>query len=108
MIIQSKVNKRLFTYDSSPIQDGISYEGDKIVSKTTENIAPVLKRNYYMREGLIDQPKSSAGHLIGSIPETVYAGLIKERPEFLTDDKALKEFLNSNEGAWYKTTKGGI
>jgi len=108
MIIQSKVNNRLFTYDKAPLMSGIGGNSEYVTNTVTENISPVLQRNYLMREGLIERPKNETGHLIGSIPETVYAALIKERPEFLTDDKALKNFLRSDEGAAYRTYKGGL
>ena len=95
-------------YEGQGFKEGLTFENDKFTITHTENITPVLKRNHMMREGRIMRPKNDFGHLVGSIPETVYAGLLATRPDIAHDMDALTEFLNSEEGKQYKTLKGGI
>ena len=107
MIVKSKYNENLVQSDRFHLGHQARFEGDSLITTTTENITPVLQSCYRLREGM-EKPTKGFGRLIGRIPETVYAAVCKARPELALDTNEMIKFLKSPEGSQFRTTKGGI
>jgi hypothetical protein len=71
------------------------YQGDYLLATHVQDIEPVVRMANRMREGTNNGwTQAKCFQMIGEIPDVVFFN----HPEFYNDDKALRRWLNSDEG----------
>lgn len=102
------VNTKLFDYDPD---SGITtlFHGDEAAGgfhlQRLYDEEPFL--NHMKRlQNCVDERANWKGdmHKVASIPNVI----LEQRPELLTDEKALRDFLNDNSNMYFRTRPGRI
>lgn len=92
------------------IEDGMiktAFEGDYLKVTHIQNVTPILEAAWEARQAMIGASRRIIGdgmEHIAYIPESVMA----EHPEFWRDPEAMRKWLKSDEGQYYRTSTRSI